>query len=214
MMRILYLNPNSTVAMTNSIVATARNAAPNVEILGWTNHDGPPAIQGPADGDAAVEGLLTLLPKARAEGVSAIVIACFDDTGLPQLRQLAHCPVIGIGQAAMALGALHGGRFAVVTTLDVSVPVISANVAAYGHTQNCVGVFASGLPVLGVEAGGPLVEEQLLRTISSAQKANADTVILGCAGMSHLRPQLAVRSGMTLIDGVCASANLAQALAE
>lgn len=211
-MRLLYLNPNATEAMTQSVVAVARQAVPGAEVLGWTNHDGPPAIQGAADGAAAIAGLMALLPRARAAAVDVIVIACFDDTGLDRLRDAAHCPVIGIGQAAMAVAALRGSRFAVVTTLDVSVPVIAANVAAYGHQPACTGVLASGLPVLEVEAGGAPVETRLAATIEQARDAGAEAIVLGCAGMGRLRPPLTARTGAVLIDGVAASAHLACAL--
>ncbi|QDC10776.1 HyuE hydantoin racemase [Oceanicola sp. D3] len=212
-MRLLYLNPNATEAMTQSMVSVARDAAPGAEVLGWTNHTGPAAIQGPEDGEAAVDGLLSMLPEARARGVDAIVIGCFDDTGLGRMRAAAHCPVIGIGQAAMSLAALHSPRFGIVTTLEVSVPVIAQNVAAYGHNDACVGVLASGLPVLEVEQGGAGVEIRLAETIANAKAAGAGAVILGCAGMSGLRQSLAAQTGTVLIDGVVASAAMAQALA-
>ncbi|PJE28838.1 allantoin racemase [Pseudooceanicola antarcticus] len=212
-MRLLYLNPNATEAMTDSMVSVARDGAPAAEVLGWTNHRGPATIQGPEDGAAAVEGLLALLPEAKAAAVDAIIIGCFDDTGLEQLRQAAHCPVIGIGQAAMALAALHGDRFGIVTTLEVSVPVIAANVECYGHQEACAGVFASGLPVLEVEAGGPAVEDRMALAIAGAKAAGAGAVVLGCAGMSRLRRGLSERTGTVLVDGVLASAILAQGLA-
>lgn len=211
-MRLLYLNPNATEAMTDSVVSVAREAAPGMDILGWTNHDGPPAIQGAEDGARALGGLMARLPEARAARVDAIVIACFDDTGLSALRAAAHCPVIGIGQAAMTVAALHGGRFGVVTTLAVSVPVIAGNVSAYGHDGICAGVFASGVPVLEVEEGGADVETRLAGTIAQAQAAGAATMILGCAGMARLKPALARQTGAVLIDGVHASAHLARAL--
>ncbi len=197
--------------MTDSMVSVARAALPGADVQGWTNASGPPAIQGPEDGAAAVGGLLALLPEARNAGVQAIVIGCFDDTGLARLRHAAHCPVLGLGQAAMALAALYG-RFGVVTTLDVSVPVIEANVQAYGHAGACVGVLASGLAVLEVEAGGPAVERRLAARIAEAQTAGAGAVVLGCAGMARLRPGLSTRSGPVLVDGVTASAHLARAL--
>ena len=212
-MRLLYLNPNSTEAMTESMISVARETAGTAEILGWTNHLGPAAIQGPEDGKAAVEGLLALLSDARTAAVDAIVIGCFDDTGLMQIRAKAHCPVIGIGQAAMMLASLHNDRFGIVTTLDVSVPVIASNVEGYGQERACVGVFASGLPVLEVERGGQDVEDRLAMTIANAQASGAKAVILGCAGMSRLRHSLSARTGSRLIDGVVASTFIAQALA-
>ncbi|WP_172297012.1 aspartate/glutamate racemase family protein [Pseudoruegeria sp. HB172150] len=210
-MRLLYINPNSTEAMTDSIVTAARNALPEAEIIGWTNHAGPPAIQGAADGKAAVPGLMALLPKARAAGVDALVIACFDDTGLAEVRAAAHCPVVGIGQAAFHMAALFGQRFAVVTTLPVSVPVIEGNIAAYGFGRACVAVRPSGLGVLEVEAGGPAVLARLGSEISAAARDGAGAVVLGCAGMALHRDKLTLASGPVLIDGVEASALLAAA---
>ena len=119
--RLLYINPNATGSMTDQVVAVARRAAlPGTEVLGWTNRHGPAAIQGAADGDAAVAGVLALLPAAREAAADVIVIACFDDTGLDLVRAAAHCPVIGIGQAAFHMAALLGHRFSVVTTLAAS----------------------------------------------------------------------------------------------
>jgi len=212
-MRVLYINPNSTEAMTDSIVEAARAGNPGVEILGWTNLDGPPAIEGPDDGAAAIPGLLALLPKARTEGVDAIVIACFDDTGLAQARAAAHCPVIGIGQSAYMAATLLGHRFAVVTTLAVSVPVIEENIAAHGFDTACASVRASGLPVLVVEEGSEATRAHLADEIRAAFSQGATAAILGCAGMAMLREDLAARTGGALIDGVAASAQLAPALA-
>lgn len=214
MTRIVYLNPNATAAMTESLVAVARRANPEAEILGWTNAGGPPAIEGPEDGDAAVPGLLALLPQARAVGADAIVIACFDDTGLAELRAEAHCPVIGIGQSAYVAATLLGHRFSVITTLAVSVPVIAGNVAASGFGGNCASVRASGLPVLTVEEGSEATRSRIADEIREAgRRDGATAAILGCAGMAALRDDLAARSGLPLIDGVAASAQLAPALA-
>ena len=94
-MKIAYINPNTTASMTQGIVATARAALPEAQIFGLTNTSAPPAIQGKADGDAALPGLLALLPEARALGADAIVIACFDDTGLAQARAPRHVRSIG-----------------------------------------------------------------------------------------------------------------------
>ncbi len=213
-MRLLYLNPNSTASMTDQVTAVARAALPEAEVLGWTNLAGPPAIQGPEDGAAAVIGLMAMLPAAREVGADVIIIACFDDTGLDDLRAAAHCPVIGIGQAAYVTAALAYGGFAVVTTLQVSVPVLEENIARYGLSPACTAVLASGLPVLVVEQGGEAVLSRLSDSITDAVAGGAKAVALGCAGMAHLRPDLMARTRVPLIDGVAASAHLARALVD
>jgi allantoin racemase len=211
--KLLFLNPNSTEAMTDSVVATARAMLPEAEILGWTNHDGPPAIQGPEDGAAALAGQLALLPQAQAEAVDVIIIACFDDTGLEEMREAAHCPVIGIGQAAYHMALLSGDRFGVVTTLDVSVPVIETNIRQQGFTARSLGVRASGIPVLDVEEGRSETLEHLASEIQIMSRDGAKTVILGCAGMSGHYGTLSHQTGVKLIDGVRAATVLAQAIA-
>jgi allantoin racemase len=212
--KLLYINPNSTVAMTQSAVAVARSVADvGVNVHGWTNHDGPRAIQGAADGVAAVAGVLALLPQAKAEGFDAIIIACFDDTGLEEIRQAAHCPVLGIGQAAFHMAALLGQRFSVVTTLAVSVPVIMANVDIYGFGPQCASIRPSDLPVLVVEEGAPETLTRLKDEISRAESEDEiGAVVLGCAGMAALHFDLQKQAKIPLIDGIAAAAWLAPAL--
>jgi len=210
-MRLVYINPNSTESMTDSIVEVARAALPGADILGWTNFEGPPAIQGAKDGEEAVAGLRRLLPEARAAGADAIVIACFDDTGLAEIRPEAHCPVLGIGQSAFHMAVLLGRPFAVVTTLPISVPVLEGNIAVYGFGRSCVGVRPCGLGVLAVEAGGEHVLDRIAGEIDAAAKDGAGAVLLGCAGMARHRPALAARSDLVILDGVEASAYLAEA---
>jgi allantoin racemase len=210
--RLLFINPNSSAHMTESIVMAAREVLPGAEILGWTNAEGPPAIQGAADGDAAVPGLLALLPAARAEGADVIVIACFDDTGLAEARARAHCPVIGIGQAGYHVAALLGARFAVLTTLPVSVPVIEGNIRAQGFGAACEVVRPSGLAVLEVEDGSPETMAHLAAELTAMEAGEATAVVLGCAGMSAHLATLQAGTRLTLVDGVRAAAGLATAL--
>ena len=211
-LRILYLNPNSTQAMTDSMVASARAVLPQAEIMGWTNTDGPPAIQGAADGAAAVPGLLAMLPRAREAGAEVLVIGCFDDTGLEELRAAAHCPVIGIGQSAYHMATLRGARFSVLTTLPVSVPVIQDNIRAQGFAGVCDTVHPSGISVLEVEDGTPPVMEKLAADLASLARLGTGAVVLGCAGMSAHLHALQATATVPLIDGVRAAAGLAAAL--
>ncbi len=211
MTRIVYINPNSTGAMTENIVAAARAAAPWAEITGLTNDDGPPAIQGPEDGARSIPGLLARIPDARARGAEAIVIACFDDTGLAEAQAVAGCPVLGIGQASYLMAAALGRRFSVVTSLDVSVPVIEHNIRAQGFSDQCTSVRACGVPVLEIDEGAEPARVRIADEIRAAGRDGAGAVVLGCAGMAPLRGDLAARTGMVLIDGVAAAAHLARA---
>jgi allantoin racemase len=210
---IVLINPNSTKAMTDAMVDTAKKTG--VEVEGWTSHAGPAAIQGPEDGEASIPPLLTLVRNASDAGAKAIIIGCFDDTGLDAARDIAACPVIGIGQAAYHIAVLSGPRFSVVTTLDVSVPILESNIHSYGFTSQLARVRASGVPVLDLEtdpAGtAPVVMGEINRAVAE-DKVN--TIVLGCAGMVHIPAHFDKNGAVRLIDGVTSAAQLAMLLAK
>ena len=204
---IVLINPNSTASMTEAMVATARETAPRADFVGWTSHNGPPAIQGREDGEAAAGPLLKLVEIASDKGASAVIIGCFDDTALTEAQARAACPVIGIGQAAYHMAAMMGGRFSVVTTLAVSTPILEENIETYGLTRHLAKVRASDVPVLDLETDPDAAEEKVVREILKAEhEDNIRTAILGCGGMTGIEAKARGRTSVRLIDGVRSAA--------
>ena len=207
---IVLINPNSTVSMTEAMLQAAREAAPESVFEGWTSHDGPPAIQGVTDGLLAEEPLLKLVAKASDQGASAIIIGCFDDTALPAARQQAKCPVVGIGQAAYHLAALAGERFSVVTTLEVSVPILRENIQSYGLGGQLAKVRASGVPVLALEQDPDAATDRVIsEVLRAAREDGVQSVALGCGGMVDIAQKATLVHPVRLIDGVRAAASFA-----
>lgn len=208
-MRILIINPNATVSMTDKISAAASAAAaPGTLILSATNHAGPPSIQGPADGDRAAPGVIDIITHNQDEA-DAFVIACFDDTGLAEARAWSKRPVIGIGEAAMRMAAARHGTFSVVTTLSVSVPVIAENVESYGLSAACRRVRASEVPVLALEEDGTSAADTIADEIAAALREDApDAIVLGCAGMADLADAFTRRFQLPVLDGVVCAVHM------
>ena len=200
--------------MTQKIAASARETSfEGVEIVARTNHRGPASIQGEEDGRIAVPGVLELVRQSADESVDAIIIACFDDTGLNEAREVAHCPVVGIGEAAFHAAMLLGRRYSVVTTLSVSVPVINANLQKYGLASHCLRVRASEVPVLDLEKAGSAAELKISAEIAQAlEEDKAEAIVLGCAGMTNLVERMSVSHGIPIIDGVTAATGMVSGL--
>lgn len=210
---IVMINPNSTSSMTEDMLHVAQRTAPGVRIEAWTSHDGPPAIEGPEDGDYCVPPLLALVDKAVNAGAKTIIIGCSDDTGLAEARALTSFPVIGIGQAGYHMAALAGRRFSVVTTLDVSVPILATNIAAYGLGGQLGRVRAAGVPVLALETDREASTMRVLDEIAmAAQEDDVQSVVLGCAGMAHIPAAAPTDCPVRVIDGVAAATRIAVAL--
>ena len=211
-MKILVINPNTTTSMTTKIGAAAKAVArPDTEIVAVNPQNGPTSIQGFLDVATCVPGLLEEI-KLHPD-VDAIVIACFDDTGLDAVRTLVSVPVLGIGEAAYHAASMIATKFSVITTLSRSVPGLENNLLNYGLAQKCVRVRATDIPVLKLEEGDPATLSNIRSEIREAiEKDNAEAVVLGCAGMADLMAQLSQEFGLPVIDGVSAAVTFAEAL--
>ena len=212
-MRILLVNPNTTASMTEKIAAAARRVArPDTEIIATNPTEGPASIQGFHDAAMCVPGLLQEI--ARYPDVDAVVIACFDDTGLDAARCSMDAPVIGIGEAAYHAASFLSCKFSVITTLGRSVPGIEANLVRYGLNVRCARVRATEIPVLALERNDPAILQRISDEIRRAiDEDKAEAIVLGCAGMADLMKRLSAEFGLPVIDGVACATAMAEALA-
>ncbi len=213
-MRILVINPNTTASMTEKIGRAAHSVAPpDVEVTARNPSSGPPAIQGREDGLAALPGMMAEVERGRDERFDGIVLACFDDTGLVEARRVSGVPTIGIGEASFHAAMMLGGRFSVVTTLSVSVPIIEENLEIYGLASSCAKVRASDVPVLDLEKPGSDARDRVSAEIERACKEdNPSALVLGCAGMTDLAAELSKEHKLPVVDGVAAAVGMVSAL--
>ena len=150
-MKVILINPNSTEAMTVSSTETAQEAVPEIEFVGWTSLKGPRSIQGYEDGERAIGPLLELVIKAEVEKPLAVILSCFDDTGLRKAKQICNCPVLGIGEASFVFSSLYSSQTAVITTVKEAIPIIKNNIKELGYANKVTDVIAADVEVLDLE---------------------------------------------------------------
>lgn len=211
-MQILLVNPNTTASMTRKAGEAARTVSGvSTEILAVNPEFGPPSIEGYYDEVFSIPGLIGEIRKHP--DVDAVVIACFDDTGLDAARCSTSVPVIGIGEAGFHTASLVAGKFGVVTTLSRSIPAIEHNLVRYGLASRCAGVRAAEVPVLDLEIPGSNACDRISDEIRRAiEEDRAEAIVLGCAGMADLARRLSDQHGVPVIDGVTAAVKLAEGL--
>ncbi len=212
-MRILIVNPNTTRSMTDKAVeAAGAVAAASTELMAATSLMGPASIEGHYDGALALPGLLSEIRKGEAAGAQAVVIACFDDTGLDAARELASIPVLGLCESALVTAGFLAQRFTVVTTLERSRVLIENLSRRYGMGARAK-VRAADIPVLELEDKSSGALGKLKRQIELAlSEDGAEAIVLGCAGMADLARDLQEEYGIPVIDGVSAAVKQAEAL--
>ncbi|MBV6651806.1 MAG: aspartate/glutamate racemase family protein [Hoeflea sp.] len=208
-MQILIINPNTTATMTEAIgTAAAKAASAGTTILAVNPDQGPASIQGAEDGEAALPGLYAVFDRHMSAGHSfdAVIIACFDDTGLGELRARCEVPLTGIGEAAYLLAAEKATPFSVVTTLAVSIPVLEHNIRAYGLLPQCARVRASEIPVLDLEQHPDRALARIGAEIADAIRTDrCGSIVLGCAGMADMALILENTYSLPVIEGVSAA---------
>lgn len=211
-MKLLVVNPNTTASMTEKIAVAAKNVArPDTQIVASQSQIGPASIQGFLDVATCIPGLLEEVRKH--DDVDAIVVACFDDTGVDAVRCLVDVPVLGIGEAAYHAASMLATKFSVITTLSRSVPGLDNNLMRYGLVQKCAKVRATDIPVLKLEEGDPGTIAKIRAEIKDAiAQDNAEAIVLGCAGMADLMKMLSDEFGVPVIDGVASAVCMVEAL--
>jgi allantoin racemase len=114
-MRLLVINPNTTEAMTDKVVAAARLALePGLDIIAATGRFGARYVSSRASFTVAGHAALDAFAE-YGQGCDAVLLACFGDPGLDALREVSTMPVISLIDASCAEAATGGRRFSIVT---------------------------------------------------------------------------------------------------
>ncbi|MCI4204885.1 aspartate/glutamate racemase family protein [Dickeya dianthicola] len=191
---IQVINPNTSLAMTETIGEAARRAAaPGTDILAICPSQGVPSIEGHFDEAVATLGVLEQVRLGREQGVSGHVIACFGDPGL--------------------LATLVATRFSIVTTLPRTLIIARHLLQRYGFEHHCAALHAIDLPVLALEDGQGLAQHKVREMCIQAKRQDgAGAIVLGCGGMADLAQALTQELGIPVIDGVGAAVKMVESL--
>ena len=213
-MKIIVINPNTSVAMTQAIGRSARAVAePGTVIEAVQPGFGAASIEGHHDDVWAAAGVTEQVRIGEAARADGYVIACFGDPGLHAARELARGPVIGIAQAGFHAASFIATGFSVVTTLERTCVIARHLVVQYGFERHCKGVHAADLEVLELEQPG---SDAFARIAARAREALAHdrsgAIVLGCAGMAGLCARLQAELGVPVIDGVTVAVKIAESL--
>ena len=145
---IWWINPVATAgfdAETRSAIEAVRTAHRHPVIRHLEN--GPPYIEYRSQGQQSIAPTVELARRAEAEGAHAVVLGCFFDGGLRELRESVEIPVIGMGEASMLLASTLGHRFTVIVGRRKWIPHIEQNALLGGMSGHLASVRAVGMSI-------------------------------------------------------------------
>jgi allantoin racemase len=203
--RLLIVNPNTSVSVTRWLAEEAKRVAGGrAEIAAVNAPSGLSAIQTPDDLLQAAKVIVGTIEADAAADV-AIIIAAFGDPGLTEARARLSIPVVGLGEAGLGAAA-NGRRFSIVTLGEAMRAALVERVRSLGLEDRLAEIRILPVAIPEMIAN----REANLGALVDAIRAWAeDAVLLGGAPLAGLGVKMAKETGLTVLDGVEASVTAA-----
>ena len=213
-MRLLFLNPNTSVSLTERMADAARPVlAPGTELVLATADRGFPYISSRAEADISASIVLEMI--AAHEGrVDAVIVAAFGDPGLLAARELFDIPVVGVAEASILTACAVGDRFGIVTFSPVMSTWYLDTVTRAGLTGRFTGVRVPDEPMQGgIDEVQDTLGTRLVDLVEHAvERDRADAVIIGGAPLAGFAAKVRDRAPVPMIDPVVAATLYAEML--
>ena len=206
---ILVINPNSDESVTEGMIRELKgfhfSEGPRIECVSLS--DGPFGIESQADIEAVTLPLRKMV--SESSNVDAFVIACYSDPGLHVCREASEKPVFGIQECGVLTAMSLGDRFGVIALQERSIRRHLRYLRQMGVMERLAGERAASLSVRESVSGKGTFEKLLKAAKRLRDSDQADTIILGCAGMATHRAKLESVIGIPVIAPVQAAVSMA-----
>jgi allantoin racemase len=198
--RILVINPNSSVSMTESIdrsIGMLRfSGGPQIDVIRLETT--PEGIENQEDVESVV---IPLVRRIEAEDADGFVVACFSDPGLHMARENVRQPVLGAAESAYAAALTLGTRIGVVSIGQLSLRRHARYLRELGHYDKLVGDRPINTGTAGLK-NNDTIERIIAVGKQLRDEDGADVLVLACAGMGDFRATIQKELDMPVVDPV------------
>ncbi|AGK61235.1 Hydantoin racemase [Archaeoglobus sulfaticallidus PM70-1] len=160
---------------------------PNDEFEVFSLDEGPETIESFTQKTIACSKLLEKIDELKK--ADAIVINCFADPCLFELRENLAVPVFGAGETTMHVAAMLG-EFSVIGPGDNMISWTRIQAKEYGLFDKLISVKKIRFSVEDVIAGEEELYKATKEACTDAIDDGADAIILGCTGFTSIAERL------------------------
>ena len=160
--------------------------------------------------------ILRRIARAQQEGYHAVVVGCFNDTAVPEGREIAtQMAVVGPGEASFLLASSLGRRWCVLVSEKKCIPRMTQNAIRYGFDTKFVRFRTAGIAVHDFQADPKHTEAVLFAEARDAiDSERAEVVILGCTAQFGFYERLQRRLAVPVLDAAIVGLKQAEHLIE
>jgi Asp/Glu/hydantoin racemase len=207
--RILVINPNSNVIVTKGLEMALQplDFADGPEIVCTTLDDGPYGVESQADVDSVTMPLRRLVESDNSS--AAFVIACYSDPGLHVCREGTDRPVFGIAECGVLTAMTRAETFGVIAIAQRSIRRHIRYLRQMGLMDRLAGERPLNMSVAETASGDGTLAKMVEVGRALKDEDGAGAIVMGCAGMAHLRRPLENALGIPVIDPTQAAVAMA-----
>jgi allantoin racemase len=215
-MKILVINPNTSIPMTNQIRAALETIKrSDTELTVTCPQKGPETIESAYDEAYAIPPTLELVKKADRDGFDAVILACFSDPGLDAAKEVAGIPIVGIEEATLHMAAMLGAKFTIMTPRRQRIPSKIEHVHLRGLSHFLASVRSLDLTVAETESDPGKTKQRLIEVSQTAvEEDGAEIIIMGCAGMSGYAQEIEQTLNIKVLDPSAVALKIAEAMVD
>lgn len=197
---VLIINPNTSASMTESIRHGARQANGDGSVDATNVPWGPISVETELDSLLAASAVVELIWERRND-YSGFAIACFDDPGLAEVREIVTAPVVGIGEAAILRARDAHSVIGVIVVSERVVGRVREHFGKYEVSGDRLRFASLDGCVLDLDTPSDAVSEQFVNAAQQLVMQGAECVVLACAGFSHAVGPISDAVGVPVMDG-------------
>jgi allantoin racemase len=212
-MRILIINPNTSIEMNETIDKTAKKyCLDQTEVKTVSPRNGPAFIGNAYDAAIQTPKILQLV-ESNKDYYDYFIIACGFDPGLDACRIITK-NVIGIGEASILAACAVSKKFSFLNTTPASAAAVQDRMRVIGiDISRIASARAVGSSDEIIKTRHEKFDLYLKVGLQCVQQDGAGALILSCAGMSDLKEKLEYEIKVPVISGVISALKIAEQFA-
>ncbi len=159
----------------------------------------------------AIHNIIEQSIVAEKDGFDAIVIGCFYDPGLREVRELVKIPVVGVCEASLHVASmLSAGKFSILVGRRKWIPKMADNAQNYGLDSKISSWRVLDLTVPDMEDKVKTQSAILREARAAVEEDGAEVVCLGCTGMAGQAEHAQEVLGVPVLDPVLVGLKVAE----
>ncbi|MEM1830671.1 MAG: aspartate/glutamate racemase family protein [Desulfurococcaceae archaeon] len=214
-MRILVINPVGHSTWNEADKALYERFLPlDIEVDVMSLPRGPPTVE-TVEAYLEASRLVVEVGRTVVSKYNGIIINCFLDPGVEELRRETKSIVLGTGESSLTLANLYGRPIYVLTvslskeTLDL----MRNKIHRFNLGEYLVGIVSVPIRVTDIDKDRNRASELLLNTMKIIlSKESRAVFVLGCTGFGGMAEELEDEIKIPVVDPVKASALLITSL--